>query len=292
MEQAVKQTDIAGLTLLNRGKVRDIYDMDDKLLIVTSDRISAFDCIMPQGIPGKGKILTKLSLFWFDFIKDIIGNHLISANVDDMGAEAAAAKDQLEGRTMLVKKAKVFPVECVVRGYLAGSGWKEYSTSGEVCGEKVEPGLQQADKLPAPIFTPSTKAESGHDENISFEQMCEIIGAETAATIRDKAIAIYTKAAEYALSKGVIIADTKFEFGLIDGEITIVDEVLTPDSSRFWPVSDYKPGMSPPSYDKQYLRDWLETLDWDKTPPAPELTEEVIVNTLAKYQEAVDVLSA
>lgn len=290
-EKAIVKTELKGLDLKSRGKVRDMYDMGDKLLIVTSDRISAFDCIMPEGIPGKGKILTQLSLFWFDFLKTVTDNHLVTADVDAMGAAIAPHRDVLRDRTMLVHKAEVFPVECVVRGYLAGSGWKEYGNSGTICGVKVPAGLKQADKLPEPIFTPSTKAASGHDENITFRRMEEIIGKKTAREIRDKALGIYTRAAEYARSRGVIIADTKFEFGLIDGRICVVDEVLTPDSSRFWPVAEYRTGQSPPSYDKQYLRDYLETLDWDKTPPAPHLPEEVIKNTLAKYREALKVLT-
>lgn len=289
-EKAVVRTELEGLTLLNRGKVRDIYDLDENLLIIASDRISAYDCIMPEGIPGKGRILTKLSLFWFDLVSDIITSHLITANIDEMGSEIAKHKTVLEGRSMLVKKAEVFPVECVVRGYLAGSGWREYSKSGEICGIPLPAGLQQADKLPEPVFTPATKAESGHDENISFERMCEIIGQEQGRTLKEKTVAIYKKASEYARTKNIIIADTKFEFGLIDGEICIIDEVLTPDSSRFWPVEGYQTGQSPPSYDKQYLRDYLDTLDWDKTPPAPHLPEEIIENTLKKYREAVDKL--
>jgi phosphoribosylaminoimidazole-succinocarboxamide synthase len=291
MSEAVLKTELDGLNLLNRGKVRDIYDLDDKLLIVASDRISAFDCIMPQGIPGKGKILTKLSLFWFDMMKNITKNHLVTSDVNEMGDDIAKHADVLEGRTMLVKKAEVFPIECVVRGYLAGSGWKEYQKSGTVCGIEVPEGLKQADKLPEVIFTPSTKAESGHDENITFERMVEIIGQEDAEGLRDRAVAIYSKAADYARERGVILADTKFEFGRIDGEIAVVDEMLTPDSSRFWPVSEYEPGQSPPSFDKQYLRDWLETLDWDKTPPAPDLTDEVIRNTLSRYEEAVTAIT-
>ncbi len=291
MSDAVLKTELEGLKLLNRGKVRDIYDLDDKLLIVTSDRISAFDCIMPQGIPGKGKILTTLSLFWFDFVSDITANHLITADVNEMGEEVGKYADILADRTMLVHKADVFPIECVVRGYLAGSGWKEYQKSGTVCGIGMPEGLKLADKLPEVIFTPSTKAESGHDENITFDRMVEIIGEEDAAALKERAVAIYTKAADYARERGVILADTKFEFGRINGDIAIVDEILTPDSSRFWPVSEYEPGQSPPSFDKQYLRDWLETLDWDKTPPAPDLTDEVIQNTLKRYEEAVTAIT-
>jgi len=287
-EKAVVTTDLSGLDLLRRGKVRDMYDADEHLCIVASDRISAFDCIMQEGIPGKGKILTELSLFWFKFLADDIPNHLVTADVGEMGDKMQKHRDILKGRTMLVKKADVFPVECVVRGYLEGSGWREYSEKGKVCGVSLPSGLERAAKIPEPIFTPATKAESGHDENISFEKMCGIIGEEDARYIRDKAVSVYNKAAEYALSKGIIIADTKFEFGRIDGEICLVDEVLTPDSSRFWPESEYRTGESPPSYDKQYLRNYLESLDWDKTPPAPHLPDEIIENTLRKYKEAVD----
>ncbi|MFH1706310.1 MAG: phosphoribosylaminoimidazolesuccinocarboxamide synthase [Planctomycetota bacterium] len=290
-QTAVVATELPGLKFRNRGKVRDIYDLDDNLLIVATDRISAFDCVMPEGIPGKGKILTELSLFWFDLVRDITPNHLITADVAKMGHEIAAHKKVLAGRTMLVKKAEVFPIECVVRGYLAGSGWKEYQKSGTVAGIPLPAGLKQAQQLPEPIFTPATKAATGHDENIDFKRMAAIVGEETARTLRDRAVAVYAKAAAHAREREIIIADTKFEFGVIDGEICLVDEVLTPDSSRFWPMAGYTVGGSPPSYDKQYLRDYLETLDWDKTPPAPHLPEEVITNTLAKYQEALDRLA-
>ena len=291
-EKAVVKTDIPELSLIRRGKVRDMYDMDERhLLIVASDRISAFDCIMQEGIPGKGRILTQLSLFWFDFLKDVISTHLVTADITEMGSGIAHHGEYLDGRTMMVKKADVFPVECVVRGYLEGSGWCEYSSTGKVCGVSLPAGLSRAEKLPEPIFTPATKAESGHDENISFEKMCEVMGEEDSVYIRDKAVSIYLKAAEYARSKGIIIADTKFEFGRIDGEIYLIDEVLTPDSSRFWPESEYRTGESPPSYDKQYLRNYLERLDWDKTPPAPHLPDEIIENTHAKYMEALDRLT-
>jgi len=288
MEEAVLHTDIPGLKLLRRGKVRDIYERDaEHLLIVATDRISAFDCVMREGIPGKGKILTRMSLFWFDFLKDTVSTHLVTADVEDMGEEARASAAVLEGRTMLVRKAEVFPVECVVRGYLAGSGWREYREGGTVCGVQIPPGLREAEKLPEPIFTPATKAASGHDENITFERMCDIIGKEDAVRIRDLAVEIYTRAAEYAASKGIIIADTKFEFGRVDGGIRLVDEVLTPDSSRFWPASEYRVGGSPPSYDKQFVRDYLDSLDWDKNPPPPPLPADVIEKTRDKYMEAL-----
>jgi phosphoribosylaminoimidazole-succinocarboxamide synthase len=284
--QAVQETNLGGMTLRNRGKVRDIYDLGEALLIVASDRISAFDVIMPNGIPEKGKILTALSIFWFDLLKDVVPNHLISTEVDDYPPEARAHREVLEGRSMLVKKARVFPIECVVRGYLAGSGWKEYQQSGKVCGVALPAGLKQSDRLPEPIFTPATKAESGHDENIPFEKSAKIIGQEAADQLKKLSLAVYRRASEHALSRGVILADTKFEFGLIDGEITLVDEVLTPDSSRFWLKSEYQPGRSQNAFDKQYLRDYLETLDWDKTPPGPHLPDRVVEGTRRKYMEA------
>jgi len=284
--QAVQETNLGGMTLRNRGKVRDIYDLGEALLIVASDRISAFDVIMPNGIPEKGKILTALSIFWFDLLKDVVPNHLISTEVDDYPPEAQTHREVLEGRSMLVKKARVFPIECVVRGYLAGSGWKEYRESGKVCGVALPAGLKQSDRLPEPIFTPASKAESGHDENISFEKSVQIIGQEAADQLKKLSLAVYRRASEHALSRGVILADTKFEFGLIDGEITLVDEVLTPDSSRFWLKSEYEPGRSQNAFDKQYLRDYLETLDWDKTPPGPHLPDRVVEGTRGKYMEA------
>jgi len=284
--QAVQETNLGGMTLRNRGKVRDIYDLGEALLIVASDRISAFDVIMPNGIPEKGKILTALSIFWFDLLKSVVPNHLISTEVDDYPPEARAHREVLEGRSMLVKKARVFPIECVVRGYLAGSGWKEYRESGKVCGVTLPAGLKQSDRLPEPIFTPATKAESGHDENISFEKSVQIIGKEAADQLKKLSLAVYRRASDHALSRGVILADTKFEFGLIDGEITLVDEVLTPDSSRFWLKSEYEPGRSQNAFDKQYLRDYLETLDWDKTPPGPHLPDRVVEGTRGKYMEA------
>ena len=273
------------------GKVRDIFEVGEQLLIVASDRISAFDVIMDDPIPDKGKVLTAISLFWFEHIADIVKNHLISAEVDEFPEELKQYRDQLEGRSMLVIKADIVPIECVVRGYLAGSGWREYQESRTVCGHTLPEGLQQADKLPEPIFTPATKAESGHDENISVAQMVDQLGSELANKIIDVSKNIYTKCSEYATLRGMILADTKFEFGLVDGELILVDEVLTPDSSRFWPVDSYQPGSSPQSYDKQFLRDYLETLDWPKSPPPPPLPDEIVNKTREKYVEAFEKLT-
>ena len=278
--------DLPGVKRFARGKVRDVFDLGDRLLIVASDRISAFDCVMPNGIPGKGKILTAMSLFWFDLMEDVVENHLIASDVDAYPSELQKFREVLEGRSMLVRKAERFDVECVVRGYLAGSGWREYRESGTICGIKLPEGLQEADRLPETIFTPATKAETGHDENISFERAVELIGSERAAQLRDLSIAVYEKARDYADARGVLIADTKFEFGLCDGRVILIDEILSPDSSRFWPKDQYEPGRSQDSFDKQFVRDYLETLDWDKTPPAPELPEEVVRKTLEKYREA------
>ncbi len=289
--ETVLETQLEGLTLFNRGKVRDVYDLGDHLLIVASDRISAFDVIMPNGIPEKGNILTALSVFWFQLLKGIVPDHLVSADVGDYPAEAQVHRKVLEGRSMLVKKAKPFPVECVIRGYLAGSGWKEYSQSGTICGIALPAGLRQADRLPEPIYTPATKAQSGHDENISFERMEQIVGKETAERLRSLSLAIYQRAAEHALSRGMILADTKFEFGLSDGEFILIDEVLTPDSSRFWLVREHQPGRPQNAFDKQYLRDYLETLDWDKTPPGPVLPQEVVEGTRKKYIEAYELIT-
>jgi len=284
----VTETHLEGLPV-RRGKVRDVYDLGDRLLIVATDRISAYDVIMPTPIPDKGRLLTGLSLWWFDFLADITPNHLITADVAKMPAAVKAHADILRGRSMLCRKAKVFPVECVVRGYLAGSGWKEYQARGTVCGVKLPAGLKQCSPLPEPIFTPSTKAEAGHDENISFEQSCDAIGREAATTLRDRSIAVYKKAAEYARTRGIIIADTKFEWGSADGRIILVDEVLTPDSSRFWPADGYEPGHDQPSFDKQFLRNWLDTLkDWNRTPPGPVLPADIVAKTRAKYVEAYE----
>jgi len=276
----------------SQGKVRDLFDLGDRMLLVATDRLSAFDVILPDPIPYKGEVLTKISLFWFDVLGDVVANHLISADVRDLPDEFAQHASSLAGRFMLVKKAQVFPVECIVRGYLAGSGWKEYRESGTVCGQKLPEGLVESSQLPEPIFTPSTKAAIGdHDENISFERMVEIIGEEHAMALRDAAIALYKRAAEHALACGIIIADTKFEFGLVDGVITLVDEILTPDSSRFWPADSYEPGKGQPSFDKQFVRDWLQSSGWDKTPPAPELPEDIITITAEKYVEAYEMIT-
>lgn len=273
----------------SQGKVRDLYDLGDRLLLVASDRLSAFDVVLPDPIPYKGEVLTKLSLFWFELLGEVVPNHFISADVADLPAEFQPIATDLAGRFMIVKKAKVFPVECIVRGYLAGSGWAEYQRSGTVCGIALPAGLRESDQLPEPIFTPSTKAEIGeHDENISFERAVEILGKEVAEELRDKALAIYSAARDHAGKRGIIIADTKFEFGLIDGAVTLVDEVLTPDSSRFWPADSYAPGKGQPSFDKQYVRDWLTASGWDKKPPAPKLPEEVIARTSSTYIEAYE----
>ena len=282
----VLETDLEGLELFNRGKVRDIYAVGDDLLIVATDRISAYDSILGTGIPWKGKVLTRLTLFWLDYLKDITPNHLITADPAEMGSDVAPHADLLRGRAMLVRRADVVPIECVVRGYLAGSGWREYKESGEVCGIRLPDGLREADKLPEPIFTPATKAESGHDENISIERAREVAGAELADALRDRSIAIYRKAGQYAGQRGVLISDTKFEWGLCDGELTLVDEVLTPDSSRFWPADTYEPGKSQFSYDKQYVRDWLDQSGWDHSPPGPPLPDEVANKTAERYLQA------
>ncbi|NNE67477.1 MAG: phosphoribosylaminoimidazolesuccinocarboxamide synthase [Pyrinomonadaceae bacterium] len=287
MTGTVATTQIDGLTLINRGKVRDIYSVDDdSLLIVATDRISAFDCIMPNQIPYKGRVLTAISAFWFEFLSDVTGNHLISCNLAEM-PETVRRVPELEGRSMLVKRADVFPVECVVRGYLEGSGWKDYQKTGSVCGHALPVGMKQCDRLPEPIFTPATKAESGHDENIDFDRFRSIIGTDSAYELRDLTMEIYRAATKYAESKGIMIADTKFEFGRVsNGDTILIDEVLTPDSSRFWEASEYQPGRAQASFDKQFLREYLETLDWDKTPPAPHLPEEIVEATSGKYLEA------
>ena len=287
-DDALYSTDLPGLRLLNRGKVRDIYEIDaDHLLIVTTDRLSAFDVVLPQPIPGKGEVLTRVSNFWFARTAGLIPNHLTGTPLEEV-IEDSGQRASLGDRAIIVRKLKPLPVEAIVRGYLIGSGWKDYQKSGGVCGISLPEGLRQADKLPEAIYTPSTKAELGeHDENISFEQTVERLGRTLAKQVRDISLRIYTESAAYALEKGIIIADTKFEFGLdADGRLHLIDEVLTPDSSRFWPADQYRPGISPPSFDKQYVRDYLETLDWDKTPPGPELPEEVIRKTAEKYREA------
>lgn len=288
MSQPVKQTDFPGLKLVNRGKVRDIYDLGDALLMVTSDRISAFDVIMEEPIPDKGKVLTQISKFWFSQMEDIIPNHIISTDVADYPAVCQPYADVLEGRSMLVKKAEPLAAECIVRGYVSGSGWKDYKATGSICGIKLPEGLKESDRLAEPIFTPSTKAELGtHDENISFDEMARICGKELAEQAREATIRIYCRAREIADQKGIIIADTKFEFGVYEGKLIIIDECLTPDSSRFWPKDQYQPGGAQPSFDKQFLRDYLETLDWGKTAPAPPLPEEIVTKTGEKYKEAL-----
>jgi phosphoribosylaminoimidazole-succinocarboxamide synthase len=275
---------------VRRGKVRDIYDLGDRLVIVATDRISAFDWVLPTGIPDKGRVLTALSVFWFDFLD--VPNHLLSTNLSEMGQAFAGQAELLRGRTVLVRKARVVPVECVVRGYLAGSGWKEYRAGGAVCGLPLPPGLKQSQQLPAPIFTPATKEEMGHDQNISFERMVEVTGWKIADELRRRSLDVYKRAADYARSRGIIIADTKFEWGeLPEGELILVDEVLTPDSSRFWPGDSYQAGISPPSFDKQYVRDWLETSGWDKNSPPPELPADVVTRTRQKYVEAYERLT-
>ena len=289
---ALHQSDIKSLSLLNRGKVRDIYDVDeDHMLIVTTDRLSAFDVILPDPIPGKGTILTTVSNFWFDKTQHIIANHLTDITLDDVLPDAAERKP-IEGRGIVVRKLKPLPVEAIVRGYLIGSGWNDYQKTGAVCGISLPEGLQQAQQLPQAIFTPSTKADDGgHDENINFEKTVELLGQEMAEQVRDVSIKLYQEAAAYALDRGIIIADTKFEFGTdTDGKLVLIDEALTPDSSRFWPADSYQVGVSPPSFDKQYVRDYLETLDWDKTDPGPSLPEEVIQRTGDKYREAMNLL--
>ncbi|OGG43453.1 MAG: phosphoribosylaminoimidazolesuccinocarboxamide synthase [Candidatus Handelsmanbacteria bacterium RIFCSPLOWO2_12_FULL_64_10] len=289
---ALLRTDLEGVRLFARGKVRDVYDLDDRLLIVATDRISAYDCVMPNGIPEKGRILTAMSLFWFGLTRDIAPNHLITADVGRYPEALRRFGDQLEGRSMLVRKARRIDIECVVRGYLSGSGWREYRKTGMVCGIRLPEGLRESDRLPGPIFTPATKADSGHDENISFEQTAKIVGEDLARRLREVSIAVYRKARDYADGRGILIADTKFEFGLIDGEVTLIDEVLSPDSSRFWPKDRYEPGRPQDSFDKQLVRDYLDTLDWDKTPPAPALPDEIVRRTTEKYREAYQKLVA
>ncbi|MEX1232036.1 MAG: phosphoribosylaminoimidazolesuccinocarboxamide synthase [Planctomycetaceae bacterium] len=280
---ALLTTEIPGVPV-RRGKVRDVYDFGDRLLIVATDRISAFDWILPDGIPDKGRILTGISLMWFERLG--VPHHLLDVDVEAVPLPAAVDKAPLRGRVMIVKKAEVVPIECVVRGYLAGSGWKEYRQSQSVCGVPLPAGLQESARLPEPIFTPATKEVSGHDENISFARMIEIAGEETSERLKALSLHIYQQAAEFALTKGIIIADTKFEFGFHNGELLLVDEVLTPDSSRFWPVDEYRPGMSPPSFDKQFVRNWLETTTWDKNSPPPRMPAEIAIRTREKYAEA------
>ena len=280
------ETSIPYLKLHNKGKVREIFEIDGNLLLIATDRISAFDVILPNGIPHKGKVLTQMSEFWFELIGELTENHLITTSIDEIDKITEEDRDLLRGRSMLVKKVDVIPVECIVRGYLAGSGWKEYKEHGTVCKINLPDNLKESDKLPEPIFTPSTKAESGHDENISFEEAVKITGKELAEEIRQKSIAIYKKASEYALTKGIIISDTKFEWGKYGDKVILIDEVLTPDSSRFWPMESYSPGKPQPSFDKQFVRDYLESCGWDKNPPPPLLPEDIIRTTSEKYLEA------
>ena len=295
--KVVRETQFAGLQPMARGKVRDIYDLGDKLLIVATDRLSAFDVVMPTPIPDKGKVLTQLSLFWFTLLKEVIPNHVISAT--EFPAPFGAYRDELLGRSMVVRKTQPLPIECVVRGYVSGSGWKDYKATGKICGIALPAGLRESDRLPEPIFTPATKATSGHDENISFEQAVALVGSEVAEKVRALSIEIYKRAAAYAEPRGIILADTKFEFGLVGettggpakrGELMWIDEALTPDSSRFWPAAQYQPGGPQPSFDKQFVRDYLERIRWPKTPPGPELPPEIVAATRAKYREAYRIL--
>jgi phosphoribosylaminoimidazole-succinocarboxamide synthase len=287
----VLQLDLPGVKKLKSGKVREIFDLGDSFLFVASDRISAFDVIMPNGIPRKGEVLTQISYFWFAQTESFQPNHLISHAGDPLPANLQSSAEKLGRRSMIVKKAKPLAIECVVRGYLAGSGWKEYQKSQTVCGIKLPPGLKESSELPEPIFTPATKAETGHDENISFEEACRITGREIAEQARDASLKIYNFARDYARKRGIIIADTKFEFGELNGKLILIDEVLTPDSSRFWPADQYQPGKGQPSFDKQFVRDYLETLDWNKTPPGPTLPPDVVNKTTAKYLEAYEKLT-
>jgi phosphoribosylaminoimidazole-succinocarboxamide synthase len=287
LDNVLLQTDYPELELHASGKVRDVYNLDgDHLLFVATDRISAFDYVLATGIPHKGRVLTQISLFWFDFLKDVTPNHLVTADVDRFPEAVHKYADELRGRSMMVMRANMFPVECVVRGYLSGSGWKEYQASGKVCGIQLPAGLKESDKLPEPIFTPATKATTGHDINISFEEMCKLVDPEQSRQLRDVSLKIYQKAADYARQRGIIIADTKFEFGITAQGITLADEVLTPDSSRFWPADTYQPGKAQASYDKQYVRDYLEEIRWNKQPPAPALPQNVARGTSEKYLEA------
>jgi phosphoribosylaminoimidazole-succinocarboxamide synthase len=294
--RVVRETNFAGISPAARGKVRDIYDLGGELLIVASDRLSAFDVVLPTGIPDKGRVLTQISLFWFDLLRDVIPNHVLSAT--EFPAEFATYRDELSGRAMVVRKTKPLPIECVVRGYVSGSGWKDYRATGKICGIELPAGLKESDKLPEPIFTPATKAATGHDENISFDEAAAIIGRELAERVRSVSLEIYSRAAEYAAPRGILLADTKFEFGLLRNdhsangrdELIWIDEALTPDSSRFWPAVQYQPGGAQPSFDKQFVRDYLERIRWPKTPPGPELPDDVVAATRAKYREAYRIL--
>ncbi len=284
MSAVVRETHFAGVPLRSRGKVRDLYEVGEHLLIVATDRISAFDVVLPTAIPDKGRVLTQLSLFWFEKLRDVIANHVITAT--EFPPALAPYEEQLRGRAMLVRRAKPIPIECVVRGYLSGSGWKDYRSTGKVCGIALPPGLSESARLPEPIFTPSTKADVGHDENISFDWAAALVGRELAERLRALSIDLYRRAAAYAESRGIILVDTKFEFGFLDGQLIWIDEALTPDSSRFWPAEGYRPGRAQPSFDKQYVRDYLERIGWSKQPPAPELPADVVAATRSKYREA------
>jgi phosphoribosylaminoimidazole-succinocarboxamide synthase len=288
----LRETHLSGVKLFSRGKVRDVYEVSgDRLLIVATDRLSAFDVVMAEGIPDKGRVLTQLSCFWFEFLRDVVPTHFLTANLAEYPPELRPYADQLEGRSMLVEKAQPFPIESVVRGYLAGSGWKDYRATGVTSGVRLPAGLLQSAKLPGPIFTPATKAQSGHDENITWEATVAAVGAKAAEQIRDYSLTVYTKASDYARARGIIIADTKFEWGLRGDKIILIDEVLTPDASRFWPLEGYEPGKSQPSYDKQFARDYLESTRWNKQPPPPPLPPEVVVKTSEKYREAYRLLT-
>jgi phosphoribosylaminoimidazole-succinocarboxamide synthase len=289
--QAIFETQLEGVPLWRRGKVRDVYDLGEHLLIVATDRLSAFDVVLPTPIPGKGRVLTQLSLFWFSLLRTMVPNHVRASDLNSYPEALRGHADQLAGRSMMVLKTDPLPVECVVRGYITGSGWKDYKKGGQVCGIALPSGLRESDRLPEPIFTPTTKAETGHDESMSFSQVEDVLGAERAAEVRDLSLALYSRAAAHAEERGIILADTKFEFGISDDRLVWIDEALTPDSSRFWPRDQYQPGQGQPSFDKQYVRDYLETLDWNKQPPAPSLPPEVVDHTREKYEDALSRLT-
>jgi phosphoribosylaminoimidazole-succinocarboxamide synthase len=289
---AIMRTHLPGLQLINRGKVRDLYDLGDDLLMVATDRVSTFDVVLPTPIPGKGAILTAMSEFWFGLLGDLVPNHLVTTDVEAMGPEVAPYADILRGRSMLVRRAQPFPVECVVRGYITGSGWKDYQANGVICGIPIRAGMQQAEPFDEVLFTPATKAETGHDENIDFETFTDLVGIEHAQQLRDLSRRIYETGRDHARGRGIILADTKFEFGLIDGRITLIDEVLTPDSSRFWDTDEYEIGTSPPSFDKQIVRDWVKSTGWDGEPPGPELPSDVVTRTAARYAQALERLTS
>jgi len=291
IKEPLFRTELPGLDLVARGKVRDVYSAGDDLVIVATDRLSAFDCILPTPIPDKGRVLTQMTLFWLNLLREIVPNHLISANVADYPSPFQAYRNELEGRSMLVRRAAMLPIECVARGYVSGSGWKDYRRTGAVCGIQLPTGLRESDRLPEPIFTPASKAQAGHDENITLDDAAREIGIDVATRIRDLTLAIYRRASDYAEGRGIIIADTKFEFGFVGDELILADEVLTPDSSRFWPRSEYQPGGPQPSFDKQFVRDYLESIHWNKQPPAPALPDDVVRRTSEKYREAYRLLA-